>query len=137
MADCMASCNASCEGSCTAEANIDCQVDCQADGYVDCTAELMGGCEASCMAPTGTLFCDGQYVDASSLEACIAEIQSSLEITVDRSATAMCDDTGCSAEAEASAGCATVPGLGAASDHDGWLALLAFPVLALFRRRRQ
>jgi len=133
MADCMASCEASCEGSCTAEANVDCQVDCQASGYVDCTADVMGGCEAACMEPTGGLFCDGQYVDASSIEMCIAEIQSSLEITVDRSATAMCTDAGCEATAEASVGCAAAPGR---TGDAGWLALLAFPLLAVFRRTR-
>jgi hypothetical protein len=133
MADCMASCQASCEGSCTAEANVDCQVDCQAGGYVDCETMLTGGCEASCMEPTGGLFCDGQYVDASSLEMCIAEIQSSLDITVDRSASAMCDETGCEATAEASASCSATPGR---TGDAGWLALLALPVVALFRRRR-
>ncbi len=132
MADCMASCEASCEGSCTAEANVDCQVMCQADGYVDCQTMLTGGCEADCMAPTGGLFCDGQYVDASSIEMCITEIQSSLDITVDRSASAMCTDAGCEATAEASASCSAAPGR---STDTGWLALLGLPLVALFRRR--
>lgn len=133
-ADCSASCEASCTGSCTAEANVDCQVDCQADGYVDCYATIEGGCEASCTEPTGGLFCDGQYVDAASLEACVAELQSSLEVTVDRSATATCTDAGCEATAEVSAGCSAAPARSTSSH--GWLALLALPVVALFRRRR-
>jgi len=132
-ADCMANCDASCSGSCTAEANVDCQVMCQSEAYVDCQTELTGGCETSCTEPTGGLFCDGQYVDATSLEACIAEIQSSFDVTVDRSATAVCDDTGCTATADVSAGCSAVPGT--SNTDAGWLAFLGLPLLALFRRR--
>ncbi len=135
MADCMASCQASCEGSCTAEANVDCQVSCQADGYVDCETMLTGGCQTSCMEPTGGLFCDGQYVDASSIDACLMQL-SDFEVMTDTSATAMCDSTGCEATADASASCAVSPVAPGRPTGAGWLALLGLPLIALLRRRR-
>ena len=136
-ADCMARCEASCQGRCDAEANVDCQVDCQADGYVDCYAEVQGGCEAECTAPSGALFCDGQYVDVEgSVDQCIMELESRLELEVDTSArgSASCMDGECMAEGEASISCAATParsgGFGSA------LLLLAGAGALVMRRRR-
>ena len=138
-ATCMARCQASCEGRCEAEANVDCQVDCQASGYVDCEASLTGGCTAQCEAPEGALFCEGQWVDADDVDACIDALRTLLDIEVDASArgSAMCEGGMCTAEgeAEASASCAVAWGR---TPREGLpFALLGLGLLALAGRRRR
>lgn len=78
-ASCDAQCNASCEGSCQVDANLGCEV--------DCTAELQGGCEIDCEAPTGALFCDGQYIAVEDFPACIDYLVSNFSVDFEASAS--------------------------------------------------
>lgn len=133
-ADCKARCEASCSGSCDAEANVDCQIDCQADGYATCRADLQGGCEAQCRKPEGAIFCDGQFIDAASVEDCVAAIQAIFKIEVYVDGSAMCEGNTCSAEGEFGCSCTS-----SASGGDLSLAAifsLGIAGLALRRRRR-
>jgi hypothetical protein len=106
-ATCDVECKAACEGSCDVQTNIDCQVDCQAKGYVDCQAEVTGGCMTRCEAQEGALFCDGQFVDTGDkLKECRAALEAILNATVRVEATASgdsgCDNGTCGAEGKAS-----------------------------------
>ncbi|MFV8754670.1 hypothetical protein ACNOYE_29335 [Nannocystaceae bacterium ST9] len=86
--DCVAQCQGCCSGECKAEVNLDCQIDCQADLYVECKADLQGGCEAQCETPQGALFCDGQFIEVSNIDACAQALRDLLDIDVDFSASA-------------------------------------------------
>ncbi|MGB0678295.1 MAG: hypothetical protein ACPGUV_01370 [Polyangiales bacterium] len=131
-ASCQARCQASCDGQCRAEANFDCQVDCQAGGYAGCT----GSCEAACQSPEGALFCDRQFVDhGGNLRQCIQSLNAVLDVEVDASASAACSGGRCSAQAEASAGCAAVPSTARTRSAFGAGVLLALGLL--WRRRRR
>jgi hypothetical protein len=110
-ASCDAKCTASCQGSCTAQANLNCDVSCQAKGYAGCTSSLQGGCQAQCTAPSGAVFCNGQWINASDVQNCVNQIESLFNIQVSGSAMAGCEGGTCSAEAQgkASASCDMSP----------------------------
>lgn len=81
-ADCVAQCNGCCSGECRASVNMDCQISCQSTLYVDCKAKLQGGCELQCSKPEGALFCDGQFIQVSSVKSCIDALRDLLDIDV-------------------------------------------------------
>lgn len=81
------------------------------------TARTSARCKAQCTKPTGGIFRNGQFVNATDVKSCIAYLASQLKIGVDVSATASgsseCGDEGCSGEGSASVkagGCAAAPG---------------------------
>jgi hypothetical protein len=82
-ADCMVQCQSCCNGECRADINMNCQIGCQADLYVDCKADLQGGCTGQCNNPEGALFCDGQFIDVSNIDACAAALRDLLNIEVE------------------------------------------------------
>jgi hypothetical protein len=120
-ANCQARCQARCEGECRGEANVDCQVNCQSSGYVECEAQLEGGCKAQCDKPEGAVFCDTEYVDTgNNAEECIAALNAIITANVDVSARGSAECSGNSCEAEGEASCSarmspTVPRGGAAA----------------------
>lgn len=128
---CEAHCQASCDGACTAEANINCDVDCYAD--------LQGGCEVQCEEPSGALFCNGQYVAAGDVDACIAYLEENWNAQVDASARGevTCDLNGCAGTGDAQIGWCSVSNAGAFNGHAGAGALAAAAVAAgtMLRRR--
>jgi len=129
--DCAEHCQSCCTGGCTTQANYDCDY--------DCFAELKGGCDVQCQDPSGALFCNGQYVHATDIEACIVYLADQ-GITVDVSArgTVTCDLNGCEGEGSAAAGFCNVskPGLDGAAAGGASLALLG-AILGLASRRRK
>jgi MYXO-CTERM domain-containing protein len=128
---CEASCKESCGGACTAEANIDCDV--------DCYAELEGGCLVQCEEPSGALFCNGQYVAAADVDACIEYIQNNWDGTVDASArgTVTCDLNGCDSIGEAKIAWCSIANAGAAAGSSGVAAAAALAFGAALARRRR
>jgi hypothetical protein len=94
-ANCPGQCQACCIGSCTGQINYQCDY--------DCFANLQGSCNVQCQQPSGALFCDGQYVHASDVEACI-EYLATQGISVDVSARAslQCGPSGCTSTGSAS-----------------------------------
>ncbi|HVH47761.1 MAG TPA: hypothetical protein VM925_35740 [Labilithrix sp.] len=135
-ATCDAKCEASCKGSCKAEANVDCQISCQSKGYAQCKANLQGGCTARCEKPEGALFCDGQYVDTGdNLKNCIAALDAYLNVKVDASGSASCDNGTCEAKGEASASCNASPTEAPASS--AWLLAGLGTVIGVAARRRK
>lgn len=106
--DCKTKCNMCCEGSCTAKANFDCS-------YA-CTADFKGGCEADCKAPEGALFCTDQngrdqYVHVTSLEDCVAYLESNFAIDINFTASGNveCKNGECTGTGTAGVGCSTQP----------------------------
>jgi MYXO-CTERM domain-containing protein len=136
-ASCQGRCDASCKGSCHAKANVDCNVKCQASGYVDCEARLMGGCEAACKTQKGALFCEGQFVDTSNLDECVAALKKALDVNVQGYAEgeSSCDAGTCQAHGSAGASCA-VTAVGSGHSR-GALALVGIFGLGVFARRRR
>lgn len=96
---CQEHCTKCCNGSCQTQVNFDCDYKCMADVEVSCKAQ--------CSKPTGGIFCNGQFVNATDVEACIGHLASKLNIKVDVSArvsgSAGCKDGDCSAEGKGSA----------------------------------
>lgn len=102
---CEEHCNNCCVGACQTQANFDCDF--------GCTVEVKAHCNAKCSAPTGGIFCNGQYVDASDVEACISYLATQgvkVDVSARGSATATCDGDGCAGVGDLKAtGCAAAP----------------------------
>lgn len=121
--DCQEHCNRCCTGSCTTQVNFSCNL--------DCFAELEGGCEAQCTEPNGGLFCNGQYVNATEVEACIVALANQgIEVDVSARGSVTCDLSGCDGEGGAT-GC-SLTGAGGGSVAIALLGLAFF-----FWRRRE
>ena len=110
-ATCDAKCQASCQGSCNAQANLNCYVNCEGSASASCQSMLSGGCQAQCTAPSGAVFCNGQWINASDVQSCVNQIESLFNVTVSGSASAGCEGGTCTAEAQgqASASCDMSP----------------------------
>ncbi len=94
--NCQEHCTRCCTGSCTTRVNFDCNL--------DCFASVEGGCEAACTEPNGGLFCNGQYVNAAEVEACIIALASEgVEVDISARGTVTCDLSGCTGDG--STGC--------------------------------
>lgn len=102
---CLEHCDACCSGSCTSYANIECDI--------SCYAKLEGSCKLHCDDPSGALFCNGQYVGASSVDACInALVAQGLQVNVQARGEVKCDLSGCDGTGNASVGgfaCSAAP----------------------------
>ena len=121
--DCTEHCNRCCTGSCATAVNFDCNL--------SCFASVEGGCEAKCTEPSGGIFCNGQYVNAAEVEACIIALANAgLEVDVSARGSVTCVLNGCDGDGSAS-GC-SMTGAGGGS------VALALLGLAFFywRRRR-
>lgn len=80
---CETHCTEACSGSCTAQATVQCQLDCQTEVIEECETEMVETCETTCEEKGAAIFCDGQFVNASSLESCVSELSAELEIDLD------------------------------------------------------
>jgi len=101
--------------------------------------DLQGGCEVQCEEPSGALFCNGQYVSASDVDACITYLQENFDASVDVSARGevTCDLSGCTGTGDAAIGWCSVSNAGAVAGGTGGLAAAALALgTALARRRR-
>lgn len=109
-------------------------------GYLNCTSQLQGGCQADCSAKGG-LFCNGQFVNVngSQLDDCANALECAFNIKVSgyASGSASCDGGTCEAsgQAGASASCDMSPNTPPLSG--GLLALGLAGIGAGFVRRRR
>jgi len=103
---CTEHCDQCCSGACTSNVNLDCDLKCYAD--------VEGGCRVACQQPTGGLFCNGQYVNASDIKGCIdGLLAQGLQVDVSAQGTVTCDLSGCDAVGDVNAGgmfCSASPG---------------------------
>lgn len=81
-AECTETCTNACSGSCTAQANLECQVSCQDQVYTECETETIQVCETKCKDDGGAIFCDGQFVNASSARSCADELKAKLDFNI-------------------------------------------------------
>lgn len=99
-----------------------------------CEANYTGGCNTDCTGGVA-LFCNGQYVHITDLQACEAQLTSMLSINVSVSATGSCSGGNCSSQAAASCG-QIAPG--AVPMSEGFLAIgLGAGIVGAVRRRNR
>lgn len=92
--ECAPTCTRVCAGSCSAQANVDCQVDCQTRVYARCEGQLVERCESECKTTGGAIFCDGQFLNAGDLQACVDELASEIDIHIELDLDADLDISG-------------------------------------------
>jgi hypothetical protein len=102
--NCQEHCNKCCTGSCTVSVNFDCDVGCFLNTNKDCNIQ--------CGKPEGAIYCNGQYVHASDVQACIAYLANQgVMVDVSARGSATCDLSGCHGGATSPvSGCAASPG---------------------------
>ncbi|HLT36459.1 MAG TPA: MYXO-CTERM sorting domain-containing protein, partial [Enhygromyxa sp.] len=71
---CELGCQQACGGTCTANIARPCELDCQAQLTSVCAPEMASSCTDEC-GRGAVLMCDGQYVHASDVNACIAALE--------------------------------------------------------------
>jgi len=81
--DCMTKCASVTDSECKEEVNRDCVLDCQTTNYESCQTETVNTCTTSCQDKGGALFCDGQFIDASDLQACASQLQAEFSFNID------------------------------------------------------
>ncbi len=127
MTACTDKCSTVCTGDCSAQSTSTCQIDCQATGFSACETTVSQKCTEKCTNSGGAIFCDGQFLDASDLSACAAELAAKLDIHVDVSVKATVNGK---------SGCSTTPGVPSAMPI-AVMVLFAGMVGAMRLRRRQ
>jgi hypothetical protein len=129
---CITHCRECCSGACSTQINLDCDI--------GCFAKLEGGCKAHCEAPSGALFCNGQYVFASDVQACITYLAQN-GVKVDVSARAegkvTCTLSGCTGDGKTSTSCSASPGQSSPLGASGIMVALSTLGLAAARRARR
>jgi hypothetical protein len=134
---CEEHCHKCCVGSCQTQVNFDCDFKCSLDVQVSCKAQ--------CTKPSGGIFCNGQFVNATDVDACIKYLAAkNLNVDVSARGSAACTGSNCNAEGSLSfarpdsGGCSTSPP-GSSNGVTGTLGLvgLAWAVSSVLRARRQ
>jgi MYXO-CTERM domain-containing protein len=129
--NCQEHCQSCCTGGCVTQVNFDCDYQCFAD--------LQGGCDVQCSEPSGALFCNGQYVFASDIDACITYLSNQgIEVDVSARGQVECDISGCTGDGTSTVCSVSSPGID--SSGIGGLGLVAFGLafgVAAERRRRR
>jgi len=128
--NCSEHCTACCTGTCDTQINYDCDFNCFAD--------LSGGCTADCEAPSGALFCNGQYIGVDDVEGCITELAAKgINVDVSARGEVKCDLTGCNGNGSGSAGfCSYSPGTADVALGGAGALLLGMAGALTLRRRR-
>jgi len=81
--DCMTKCMSVVQNECKEEVNRDCVLSCQTDNYTACETDTVNTCTTTCHDKGGALFCDGQYIDASDLQACANQLAVEFSFNID------------------------------------------------------
>ena len=84
--DCTTKCMSVVQSECLEEVNRECVLSCQTDNYTSCETETVNTCNTSCQTTGGALFCDGQFIEASDLQACVDQLASEFSFNIDISA---------------------------------------------------
>ncbi len=133
--NCQEHCTKCCTGSCDTQLNFDCDV--------SCMAKVKGGCDVSCQKPEGGIFCNGQFVNATDVKACITYLATkNIKVDVTASGSLNCTNGDCSANGAvgvknpiAGSGCSA--GSMGGSNAGGLLPALAVAIGLLAARRRR
>jgi len=137
--DCTTKCTSIIENECTEEVNRDCVLSCQTDNYTSCETETVNTCNTTCQNKGGALFCDGQFLEASDLQACADQLAAEFSFNIDVTAHAAVNGNGTVTTTNSDGSKSTTkcsfspPTTGTSGALFGGLAVLG---LALARRRR-
>ena len=133
--DCETKCLSVIESQCKEEVNRDCVLSCQTDNYESCQTETVNTCNTTCKDKGGAIFCDGQYIGASNLQACADQLATEFSFDIDVTAHAVATVTNNSNGSKTEAKCSFAP---PTRGQGGAVALGALAALgiALSRRRR-
>ena len=133
--DCETKCLSVVENECKEEVNRDCVLDCQTENYQDCETQTVETCNTTCKDKGGAIFCDGQFISASSLQDCADQLASEFSFNIDVSVHASVTATNNGDGSKSSTNCSfSPPTRGQGGLAVGALALLG---VALTRRRRR
>jgi len=125
--NCQEHCTRCCTGSCTTQINIGCDMSCFTNANKDCGVQ--------CDAVAGAIFCNGQYVHASDVQACVNYLLTQgIKVDVSARGNVMCDATGCHG---GGSGCEAAPfGVGGPGfGRFAWCGVLAAMALTALVRR--
>jgi len=83
--ECTPKCTTACTGTCTSKSNVACQVDCQTTSWEQCKTTTREECTTSCKDKGGAIVCNGEFLNASNLKDCAAELSAkvSIDLNVD------------------------------------------------------
>jgi MYXO-CTERM domain-containing protein len=81
--DCTTKCMSVVQNECTEEVTRDCVLTCQTDNYTTCQTETVNTCNTTCQNKGGALFCDGQFIEASDLQACADQLAAEFSFNID------------------------------------------------------
>jgi hypothetical protein len=81
--DCTTKCMSVTENECLEEVNRECVLSCQTDNYTSCETDTVNTCTTSCHDKGGALFCDGQFLEVSDLQACADQLASEFSFNID------------------------------------------------------
>jgi MYXO-CTERM domain-containing protein len=68
---------------CIAEVNRDCLIACQINNFEDCKTNTVQTCNTTCQNKGGAIFCDGQFINASDLQACADQLATEFSFNID------------------------------------------------------
>jgi hypothetical protein len=81
--DCSTKCTSVVQNECTEEVTRDCVLSCQTENYTSCQTETVNTCNTSCQNKGGAIFCDGQFLEASDLQACADQLATEFSFNID------------------------------------------------------
>jgi MYXO-CTERM domain-containing protein len=90
----MTKCMTVVENECKEEVNRECVLSCQTDNFTSCETDTTNTCTTTCHDKGGALFCDGQYIDASDLQACADQLAAEFSFNIDVTAHATVNGNG-------------------------------------------
>jgi len=134
--DCETKCMSVVENECKEEVNRECVLSCQTDNYESCQTETVTTCNTSCKDKGGALFCDGQYIGASDLQACADQLASEFSFNIDVTAHAVGTVTDKNDGSKTEVKCSFAPPARGAGGMAAVGALAALGVVLSRRRRR-
>jgi hypothetical protein len=115
--------------------NATCQEQCQESSFAQCRSELASQCTTQCQQSIGAIFCNGSYISASDVEACIQELNTVLTVKIDASGSSSCTGNDCTGKGSATVSCAAAP-VGTANG-SFWAAVTAVLAAAMAGARRR
>jgi hypothetical protein len=118
--NCDEHCNTCCTGACDTQLNFDCDL--------KCTVDVQAKCDVACKKPEGAVFCNGQYVNATDVKACVTYLATrNIKVDTSASGSVTCTGTDC-------AGVGDIKGCSTGSANGYGVGLLAVVGMTLARR---
>jgi hypothetical protein len=113
---------------------VSCQEKCQESSYSQCRDQESSDCTTQCNS-SGAIFCDGAYVSASDVNACVSALNEFLSSKISVTGSGVCSGNQCSGSGSVS--CAAAPG-GDSPNGAAWVlcGVMGAALVSGLRRRR-